>query len=119
MTGLVGMKMPALASNFTPYAQDAFEKAQQSGKPILVEVWASWCPTCTSQEPIINSLRTKEGFENFAIFRVDFDAQRDVVRSFGAQMQSTLIVFKGSEEVGRSVGVTDAGEIESLMKKAL
>ena len=45
--------------------------------------------------------------------------RRDVVRAFGAQSQSTLIVFAGTEEVGRSVGVTDPASIETLLSQAL
>ena len=41
------------------------------------------------------------------------------MRRFDARMQSTLIVFKGREEVGRSVGETQGEWIESLVEKAL
>jgi hypothetical protein len=34
-------------------------------------------------------------------------------------MQSTLITFKGEQEVGRSVGDTRRGSIEALLDKAL
>jgi hypothetical protein len=34
-------------------------------------------------------------------------------------MQSTLIVFKGSREAGRSVGDTNGKTIETLLVKAL
>ena len=53
------------------------------------------------------------------IFTIDFDSQRDLVRRFGAQMQSTLIVYKGAAEVARSVGETQAEWIEQLLEKAL
>ena len=53
------------------------------------------------------------------MFRVDFDDQKPVVKAFGADMQSTLIVFKGATEVGRVVGETDAGAIEALLRKAI
>lgn len=49
------------------------------------------------------------------IFRVDFDNQKDVVRQFRAQRQSTLIAYRGREETGRNVGVTAYFEIDRLM----
>ena len=52
-------------------------------------------------------------------FRVDFDSQKDVVRGFGAQMQSSLIAFNGKAEVGRSAGETDATAIEALVALAI
>ena len=29
-----------------PYEAGAFAAAQEAGKPILIDVTASWCPTC-------------------------------------------------------------------------
>ena len=58
-------------------------------------------------------------FEDLQVFEVDFDGQKDLVRSFRAQMQSTLITFKGEQEVGRSVGDTRRDSIEALLDKAL
>jgi hypothetical protein len=50
-------------------------------------------------------------FKNLIYFVVDFDSQKDAVNFFGAQMQSTLIAFKGEHETGRSVGDTDRSSI--------
>jgi thioredoxin 1 len=54
-----------------------------------------------------------------ANFVVDFDSQKDVVNFFGAQMQSTLIAFKGEHETGRSVGDTERSSIAALLNKTL
>jgi hypothetical protein len=48
-----------------------------------------------------------------------FDAQKDVVRDLGAQMQSTLIAYDGETETGRSVGDTDPQSIGLLFASAL
>lgn len=106
---------PALAFDAKPFDQKAFEAAQAAGKPILVEVHATWCPTCKAQQPILGSLAKKPEFKNVTAFRLDFDSQKDALKGFGAQRQSTLIVFKGKTETGRSVGSTDAGAIEKLI----
>jgi thioredoxin-like negative regulator of GroEL len=110
---------PALAGGSAPFTQSAFEAAQNEGKPILIEIAASWCPTCRAQEPIIKDILGSDKFKEMVAFRVDFDDQKDVVRTFGAQSQSTLIVFAGTKEVGRSVGETDPSSIEALLGQAL
>lgn len=53
------------------------------------------------------------------MFRVDFDSQKEVVRQFGARQQSTLVAFRGSAEVGRSVGDTSKSSISALLAKAI
>lgn len=110
---------PALAFDAKPYDQKAFAAAQASGKPVLIEIHATWCPTCKAQQPILSSLGKKSDFKSFTAFRVDFDSQKDVVKAFGAQRQSTLIVFKGKAETGRSVGSTDPAAIEMLLASAI
>src|SRR5262245_19004306 len=109
----------ARAAEHSAYEPKAFAAAQSAGRPILVEITAPWCPTCKAQRPILSRLMTAPRFKDPAVFEVDFDSQKDAVRSFGARMQSTLIVFKGGHEVGRSVGDTNADSIANLLDKAV
>ena len=102
-----------------PFSTEAFKTAQASGSPILVEIHADWCPTCKAQRPILDKLTAQPKFKDLKIFRVDFDGMKPIVKEFGAQMQSTLIVFKGTAEQGRSVGDTKEASIATLLDKSL
>lgn len=102
-----------------PFSEAAFAAAQGSGKPIIVHVYAPWCPTCRAQEPILQKLEADPKFAGAETFRVDFDGQKDAVKALKARNQSTIIVFKGAKEVGRSVGETDEKAISALLDKAL
>ena len=110
---------PAQAAEVAPYNQQAFAAAEASGKPILVAIHASWCPICAKQKPILSQLEQDPAYKNLAVFMVDFDSQKDVVKAMRATKQSTLIVFHGNEERGRSVGDTQAGSIQGLVAKSL
>jgi thioredoxin 1 len=109
----------AWANSAVPFSAEAFKAAQASGSPILVEIHADWCPTCKAQNPILDKLTSNTKFKDLKVFRLDFDAMKPVVKQFGAQMQSTLIVFKGTAEQGRSVGDTKEASIEALLDKSL
>lgn len=102
-----------------PFTEAAFDAAQKAGKPILIDTYATWCQICARQAPIIGRLHSEAKFKDVAIFRVNFDTQKDVMRKFHANVQSTLIAFRGSKEVGRSVGETQPEWIEDLMEKML
>lgn len=110
---------PSWANTAVPFSMEAFKAAQASGSPILVEIHADWCPVCKAQNPILDKLTSAAKFKDLKVFRVDFDGQKPVVKQFGAQMQSTLIVFKGAAEQGRSVGDTKEASIEALLSKSL
>ncbi|MBI3676977.1 MAG: thioredoxin family protein [Proteobacteria bacterium] len=114
-----GMTLVGSAVAAERYAYDAarFAKAQSDGEPILVDITASWCPTCKAQNAIIERELLKPEFARFVVFDVDFDDRKDIVRRFGASTQSTLIVFKGEKETARLIGGTDSGVVEAMMRR--
>ncbi len=114
---LLAVAPMARAASETAFTQQGFAAAEAAGKPILVEITASWCPTCAQQRPILSKLFATPEFAGLQVFNVDFDRQKDVVRAMGANMQSTLIVFMGSAEKGRSVGDTNPASIHGLLEK--
>lgn len=100
-----------------PFDPSAFQQAQAAGKPILIDVTAPWCPTCKQQRPIVQEI--EKSTPNLVVFQVDFDSSKDVLKRFRVQSQSTLIVFKGAKEVGRSTGDTNPASIKALVSKGL
>jgi thioredoxin 1 len=109
----------ARAAPAQPFTAAAFEAAKKADKPILIDVTASWCPVCKVQKPILAKFLAQPRFAEMVAFEVDFDAQKDIVRGFGTRMQSTLIVFRGADELGRTVGDTQEKSIESLLAMAV
>jgi thiol-disulfide isomerase/thioredoxin len=108
-----------LAAESKSFDQKAFETAQAAGKPILLDVTAPWCPVCKAQAPILAKLKAEPRFKDMVSFNIDFDSQKDLLRTFNVQKQSTLIVFKGKQEAGRSTGDTNPASIEALLGKAI
>ncbi len=109
----------ASAAEMKTFDKSSFEAAQSAGQPIVVDIAATWCPTCAAQKPIVDALAADPAYEDMVVFHVDFDDQKDIVRSLGAQMQSTLIAYDGETETGRSVGDTDADSISALFRSTL
>jgi thiol-disulfide isomerase/thioredoxin len=109
----------AFAAETRAFDSGSFAAAQKAGKPILVAIHASWCPTCKAQKPILSKLMAEPKFKDLINFVVDFDAQKDAVKFFGARMQSTLIAFKGATETARSVGDTERFSVAALLNKTL
>lgn len=118
---LIAAALPAaaVAKDGMKFTDAAFKAAQAEGKPILIDVTAPWCPTCKAQAPLIEFMLTDPALKNMVRLNVDFDSMKDTLKFFNASKQSTLIVFKGKTEVGRSTGDTTAAGIESLLRKAI
>jgi cytochrome c-type biogenesis protein len=105
-----------------PFSSGAFAKAQDTGGLIVVHVNAFWCSTCGVQRSaladILAQLKQTPVFSDLAVFTVDFDNQKDLVRQFGVRSQGTLIVFRGHREIGRSLGDTNEAAIRALLTEA-
>lgn len=111
----VVLASPAAAAEFRTFNSKDFAAAQAAGKPILVDVAASWCPICKAQAPIVNKYTAEPKFKNLVVYHLDYDTQKADWRKFGVHMQSTLIAFHGPKETARSVGDTDPKSIASLL----
>jgi thioredoxin 1 len=110
---LLALPLDVLARQ--PFDAKAFEQAQATGKTVLIDVYASWCPVCKKQQPTIAHLEKEN--PGLVVYEVNFDNDKNVLRKFGVQAQATLIVFKGAKEVGRSTGESDAARIQALIEK--
>ncbi len=111
--------LAANAGEHKNYTDAAFEAAQSAGRPILIEISASWCPTCQAQKPILSELSAQPQFKDLIILEVDFDTQTNIVKKFGARAQSTLIAFKGGKETGRTVGETRKAAIAAQLANTI
>jgi thiol-disulfide isomerase/thioredoxin len=101
-----------------PFDGAAYDAALASGRPMLVEITADWCPTCRKQKQVFADLLQDPRYEDLLILSVDFDREKAVVQSLGAQTQSTLIVYAGGKETARAVGTAREKKIKALLDTA-
>jgi len=107
----------ASAGEIKPFSQAEFDRLTQAGQPVVVDVSATWCPTCQAQKSILEKLMKQPAYKDVTLLTVDFDIEKSTVRALKVSMQSTLVGFKGAQEVARSVGDTTEAGIEGLIQK--
>jgi len=107
----------ASAGEIKPFSQAEFDRLTQAGQPVVVDVSATWCPTCKAQKSILEKLMKQLAYKDVTLLTVDFDIEKSTVRALKVSMQSTLVGFKGAQEVARSVGDTTEAGIEGLIQK--
>jgi thiol-disulfide isomerase/thioredoxin len=58
------------------------------GKVVLLNVWATWCPPCRAELPLLSSLHTQYADQGFAVLAVNIDAERShgQVRQLDSQL---------------------------------
>jgi thioredoxin 1 len=107
---------PAFASpTWSNYSAEAFSRAQATGKTIIVDVHATWCPTCRAQAPTLDALRSEPRLKDAIFVKVDFDTEKAFLREHRIPRQSTILVFKGTRETARSVAETRPTQLRAAV----
>ena len=113
------LSVPAMALEKEKFTMERFEALQQEGAVIMVDIFATWCPTCARQQEIIAEYRANNPGKVFHILEVDFDSQKEWVRHFRAPRQSTILLYAGEEQFWYSVAETRPEVIAAEIDKAV
>ena len=100
------------------YEPGLIQSLLNEGKTVFVDYSATWCSTCKAQERAITDIRAAtDKYETMVFVRVDWDeyGRHAVTTSRKIPRRSTLLVLKGSEELGRIVAGTRVADIQALM----
>jgi thiol-disulfide isomerase/thioredoxin len=109
----------AQAADILPFNDTRFEEARKSGKPIVLQVTATWCGPCQRLRKVVSALLENPEFRNLVIFDADFDANRDALVKLNAHTVTTLVIYRDSAEILRSSGETRPDAVEAVLNNAL
>ena len=107
----------------TTFDKDLFNKAQSEGKIVVVSSWIKYCSSCAKQMNVLETAK-KEGelldikFNNIEYFTFDI-TNREIANLFNVKYQTTLLIFKGDQEVYRSIGETTEDLIYEALKTSI
>lgn len=119
MVALVLLQCSSAFAAGQAFTQSNFDALLKAGKPVVIHIHASWCPTCKAQDPILNTEIKSPEFKDVTFLEVNFDTEKSFLKTHNVSAQSTILVFKDGKEVGRSTGDTKQPSIDSLVKKSL
>lgn len=88
----------------------AFVVLRQDG-PVLVDFYASWCPSCQHLEPVLDEL-ARDWAGLVRIVKLDVERNRATADRYGVRGIPTLILFQGGVEQHRLVNIVKRQRIE-------
>ena len=100
----------------TTFNKELFDKAQSEGKVVIVSSWIKYCSSCASQIKVLN--KAKDEFDNIQYFTFDV-TNKEIASLLDVQYQTTLLIFKNSKEVYRSIGETTKDLIYEAIKSSI
>ena len=83
---------------------------------------ANWWSTCSSQKRTVSALLSKNlEYSAITIVNVDWDTHRKsaLTKELKIRRRSTLLMFRGGEEIARVIAQTNEKLIEDMFKAAL
>ena len=101
----------------TNFSEEVFEKAKASGKTIVVNSYEVWCGTCSKQTKILN--QAEKEFKDIVFLSYEQSKNKDIAKKLGIKFWTTIVVYKGDNEVSRIVGQTDKVAIYSAIEKGI
>ena len=95
--------------------EDSFDSFIQSGEPVMVDFYATWCESCKAMMPILEKIVAEN--ENIKIAKVDIDENRGLVEKYGLKSIPTLMVFQKGELKETSIGRIPKDKVLELLSK--
>ena len=93
-----------------------FNELIGESKPTLVDFFATWCGPCKMQSPILEQVKAVVG-DDANIIKVDIDRNQELAARYHVQSVPTLILFKNSEPVWRTVGLQQQNLVVDKLKE--
>jgi thioredoxin 1 len=94
------------------------ERIKNHPRPVVVNVWATWCNPCRAIEPDIRRL-TQQYKDRVDVWKVNVDEDKEVANALGVRGIPTLIIFNSGKELGRIVGAQPPSVLGGMFEAAL
>jgi len=107
-SALIGKPFPAFALPALDQPSHVLTRTDLQGRPALVNVWATWCPSCRQEHPVLTTLAG----QGVVIYGVNYKDDRDAARHWLRTLHNPyrLTIEDAAGTLGLDLGVYGAPE---------
>lgn len=94
------------------------QKLRTHTLPVVVDVWAPWCAPCRFIEPSLRRL-AEEYDGRVDLWKINADENRELVQALKIYGIPTTLVFQGEREIMRTTGAQPQSSLAKMFEAAL
>lgn len=96
-----------------------FEKEiMQSSKPVVIDVFATWCGPCQYMKPLFEEL-ANELSDTYTFAELNVDEAREIAIKFGVSSVPSFIFLKNGQLIGKETGSMSKDDLTAKLYKYL
>ena len=100
-------------------SKDEFDDIVNSEtRPILVDLWATWCGPCKMQAPILHAF-AEEMKDKVRVLKINVDECEELAALLGVSAIPTLLVIKDGDLKEKKVGLSTDKDLANMLIKHL
>lgn len=99
------------------FTDQTAREAIESGKPVVIDFWATWCGPCIKLGPVVEELAEK--YPDVTIGKLNIDENDEIAGENRVRNIPTVLFFKDGELKERSVGLVKLADLESKLQAIL
>jgi thioredoxin len=90
----------------------------ENSKPVIVDLWASWCAPCRAMEPAFKKISQKY-IDQVDVLKINADESPEVLKALGVMGIPTVIGFANGKEILRRTGMQSTEALDILFDSTL
>ena len=101
----------------TNFSEEVLENSKASGKTVVVNSYEVWCGTCSKQTKVLD--QAEKEFKDIVFLSYVQSKNKNIAQKLDIKFWTTIVVYKGNDEIARVVGQTDKEAIYSAIQKGI
>ena len=89
---------------------------EEATKPVIIDVYATWCGPCIQMKPFFEKLAEELG-NSYVFAMINIDESRDLAIHYSVTSVPTIIFIKNNKVVAREIGYMPINDLREKIQE--